>query len=67
MAQAAAAERFAATLVIAFQSCEEAGMGLSEVQKIAFIEVMLLQFDGFAERLHRLEGIGQLLRRLGDP
>ena len=42
-------------------------MGLSEVQKIAFIEVMLLQFDGFAERLHRLEGIGQLLRRLGDP
>jgi uncharacterized protein (DUF1501 family) len=65
IAHAAAAERMAATVVVAFEACEEAGVGLSEVQKIAFIETMLLQFDGFDRHVRTLEGVGQLLRRIG--
>ena len=39
IAQAAAAERLAATVVVAFDACEDAGMGLSELQKIAILHV----------------------------
>jgi hypothetical protein len=67
IAQSAAAERIAAGLVVAFGACEEAGVGLSEVQKVAFIQAMLLQFDGFADNVRSLEGVGRLLGLLGDP
>ena len=65
IAQSAAAERIASGLVVAFEACDEAGVGLSEIQKIAFIQAMLLQFDGFADHVRSLEGVGRLLRSLG--
>jgi hypothetical protein len=65
IAHGAAAHRVASALVAAFEACEEAGFGLSEVQKIALIEAMLLRFDGFADHLRTLEGVGQLLWHLG--
>ena len=65
IAQAAAAERMAAAVVFAFGACEDAGIGLSEVQKIALIEALLLQFDGFTSRMRSLDGVGQLLGHLG--
>jgi hypothetical protein len=66
LAHVAAAERLAASVVSAFESCEEAGVGLSEVQKIAVIEAILLQFDGFAVHLAKLEKVGWLLDHLGQ-
>jgi len=64
IAQAAAAQRVASALVSAFEACEEAGVGLLEVQQIALIEAMLLHFDGFGDHLKALEGVGELLRHL---
>ena len=65
IAQVAAAERIAAAVVSAFNSCEESGIELSEVQKIALIEAMLLQFDGFADQLRTIERVGRLIEALG--
>ena len=65
IAQAAAAERLAATIVVAFDACEDAGIGLSELQKIAFLHALLLQFDGFVEHVRSLEAVDQLLWNLG--
>lgn len=65
IAQGAAAERLAATIVVAFDACEDAGIGLSEVQKIAFLHALLLQFDGFADHVRSLEAVDRLLRNLG--
>jgi len=65
IAQASAAERMAASIVLAFGACDDAGYPLTEVQQIAFVEAALLQFDGFTSRVRTLEGIGPLLRRLG--
>ena len=67
IAQAAAAQRLASALVTAFGACDEAGVGLLEVQQIALFEAMLLQFDGFGDHLRALEGISELLRHLGQP
>jgi hypothetical protein len=65
IAQTAAAQCVASGLVAGFAACEQAGIGLEEVQQIALIEAMLLQFDGFADHLRALEGVGELLRHLG--
>jgi hypothetical protein len=67
IAHIAAAERLASAVVVALEFCEEAGAGLSQVQKIALIQAMLLEFDGFADHLGALEGVGELLRRLEHP
>jgi hypothetical protein len=66
IAQAAAVHRVAAALVTAFEACKDSGVDLLEVQQIALIEAMLLQFDGFADHLRGLEGVGELLRHLGQ-
>lgn len=66
MAHHAAARRVAAALVTAFERCDEEGVGLTEVQKITLFETMLLQFEGFADHLRTLEGVGRLLRQLGQ-
>jgi hypothetical protein len=64
IAHVAAAERLARGVIVAFDSCEEVGVPLSEIQKIAVIEAMLLEFDGFSEHLCSLERVGRLLRDL---
>lgn len=65
LAQVAAAERFARTIVVAFGMCEETCAPLSDVQKIAVIEAALLEFDGLEAKLGSLTSIGELLRALG--
>jgi hypothetical protein len=65
LAQAAAAERFARAAIAAFGSCEAVGAPLSDVQKIALLESMLREFDGFSARLDSLSTIAGLLRDLG--
>lgn len=66
IAHHAAARRIAAALVTGFERCDEEGVGLSEVQKITLFETTLLQFEGFADHLRTLEGVGRLLRHLGE-
>jgi len=65
IAQGAAAERLAATIVVAFDACDDAGIGLSELQRIAILHALLLQFDGFADHVRSLEAVDRLLWSLG--
>jgi hypothetical protein len=60
----AAAERIARGIVVGFGSCDEVGVPLSDVQKIAVVQAMLLEFDGFAAHLGSLERLGRLLHEL---
>ena len=64
VAHVAAAERLARGIVVAFDSCQEVGVPLSDLQKIAVIEAMLLEFDGFSAHLSSLERVGRMLRDL---
>jgi hypothetical protein len=63
-AQVASAERVARAIVLAFDTCDETGAPLSEIQKITVLEAILLEFDGFAAHLRTLASVGQLLRDL---
>lgn len=63
-AQVAAAERFARAIIVAFGALEELRAPLTDVQKIAFIEAALLEFDGFEAQLGSLEAVGEVLRAL---
>jgi hypothetical protein len=65
IAQGAAAERLSATVVVAFDACEDAGIALTELQKIAILHALLLQFDGFADHVRSLEAVDRLLWNLG--
>jgi hypothetical protein len=67
IAHVATAERLARGFVVAMESCDEAGVPLSTVQKIAVVEALLLEFDGFAAHLRSLESVGRMLRDLGRP
>jgi hypothetical protein len=64
-AKAAAAERLAGALVSAFDVCEQAGVPLSQLQKIALLEAALLEFDGLEAQLGSLTAIDELIRGLG--
>ena len=64
LAQVAAAERLARAVVLAFDSCDDLGSPLSEVQRIAVIQAMLLEFDGFDAQVTSLESVGQILHAL---
>lgn len=66
IAHVAVAERFAAAAVVAFDSCDKARMPLTEVQKVAVLEALFLQFDGFASHLGAIEELGELLHGLRD-
>jgi hypothetical protein len=66
-AKAAAAERLAGTLVSAFDVCEQAGVPLSQLQKIALLEAALLEFDGLEAQLGSISAIDQLIRGLSRP
>jgi hypothetical protein len=65
-AQVASAERVARAIVLAFDSCDEAGAPLSEVQRIAVLEAILLEFDGLAAHLRTLASVGEALRGLDE-
>ena len=67
IAHVAAAERIARGIVVAFGTCDEVGVPLSDVQKIAVVQAMLLEFDGFAAHLGSLERLGWLLHELRTP
>jgi hypothetical protein len=61
----AAAERMAAAVIVAFDSCDCLGVPLSDLQKIAVIEALLLEFDGFSAQLGSIERISGMLRAAG--
>jgi hypothetical protein len=60
--KAAAAERFAGTIISAFDVCEQVGAPLTQAQKVALLEAALLEFDGLEAQLNSLVAIGELLR-----
>jgi len=60
----ASAERLARAIVFAFESCEEGGVPLSHVQKVAVIEAALLEYDGLEADLHALTSLGVMVRGL---
>src|SRR5262245_45025583 len=60
----ASAERLARAIVFAFESCEEGGVPLSHVQKVAVIEAALLEYDGLEADLHSLTSLGVSVRGL---
>jgi hypothetical protein len=64
LAQVASAERVARAIVLAFDSCDDTGAPLSEIQKITVLEAILIEFDGFAAHLRTLASVGQILRDL---
>jgi hypothetical protein len=66
IAHVASAERVARAIVLAFDSCDETGAPLSEIQKIAVLEAILLEFDGFGAHLRTLASVGKALRELGQ-
>jgi hypothetical protein len=64
-ARVAAAERLARAIVLAFETCDEGGVPLSQVQRVAVIEAGLLEFDGLERDLRSSERVAELLRALG--
>jgi hypothetical protein len=65
IARAAAAERLAKSIVGGFDLCGQAGIPLSQVQKIAVVQAALLEFDGFEAQVSSLARIADLLHVLG--
>jgi hypothetical protein len=65
-AHGATASCIARVVVDCFDACEEAGLPLSELQKVTLIETALLEFDGFGTHLGSLVALGELLRDLDD-
>jgi hypothetical protein len=51
----------------AFDVCEQAGVPLSQLQKIALLEAALLEFDGLEAQLGSLAAVDQLIRGLSGP
>lgn len=62
-AHGATARCVARSVVVAFDACEDSGAPLSQLQKVALIESVLLEFDGFG--IH-LASLAALDRMLGD-
>jgi hypothetical protein len=65
MAHVAAAKRFARMLIAAFDVCEQEALPLSPIQKIALIQVALLEFDGLEAELGSLGRAIEILQELG--
>lgn len=64
-ARVVTAERIARAIVLAFETCDEGGVPLSQVQRISVIEAALLEFDGIDHDLRAQANVGELLRALG--
>jgi hypothetical protein len=65
-AKAVAAERLAGAVMSAFDICEQAGVPLSQLQKVALVEAVLLEFDGLEAHLRSLAAVEEQLRALRD-
>jgi hypothetical protein len=65
-AKAVAAERLAGAVLGAFDICEQAGVPLSQLQKIALVEAVLLEFDGLEAQLCSLATVEEQLRGLAS-
>lgn len=65
-ARAVAAERLAGAVMSAFDICEQAGVPLTQLQKVALVEAVLLEFDGLEAHLRSLAAVEQQLRALRD-
>jgi hypothetical protein len=63
-AKAVAAERLAGAVMSAFEICEQAGVPLSQLQKVALVEAVLLEFDGLEAHLRSLAAVEEELRGL---
>ena len=48
----------------AFEICEQAGVPLSQLQKVALVEAVLLEFDGLEAHLRSLAAVEEELRGL---
>jgi hypothetical protein len=46
-----AADQLASSLIVAFDTLEEQGNGLDQVQKVGLVQDALVTFDGFGSRL----------------
>jgi hypothetical protein len=50
----------------AFDICEHSGVPLSQLQKIALVEAVLLEFDGLEAHLRSLATVEEQLRALAS-
>jgi hypothetical protein len=66
-AKAVAAERLAGAVMATFDICEQSGVPLSQLQKVALVEAVLLEFDGLEAHLRSLAAVEERLRSLGSP
>jgi hypothetical protein len=53
-------------LVVGFDACDDGGMPLSQLQRIALLECALLEFDGLGLHIASLTAVAELLSRLDD-
>lgn len=60
----AAARCVARVVTCATDSCDDAGVPLSELQRVTIMESALLEFDGFGAHLASLAAVDRLLRDL---
>jgi hypothetical protein len=63
-ARDAAARCLARAAVSGFDVCEESGMPLAQLQKVAILEAALVEFDGMREHLFSLDALHRILSEL---
>lgn len=66
-ARGASARCLALAVVQAFDVCEASGIPLSQLQRVAIVEAVLVEFDGFGDHLSSLASISRLLHDLEAP
>jgi hypothetical protein len=65
-ADGAVARCLARALVVGFDACDDGGVPLSQLQRIALLECALLEFDGLGLHIASLTAVAELLRQLDD-
>jgi hypothetical protein len=63
-AHGASARCLARALVVGFDACDEADIPLSQLQRTAILESVLIEFDGFGRQLSSLAAVSRLLAQL---
>ena len=63
-ARDAAARCLARAAVSGFDVCEESGMPLTQLQKVAILEAAFVEFDGMRDHLFSLETLDRILSDL---